>query len=94
MELSGTNAWYINLNNGNQNNNNKNNANYVRAVSAFQHNAGGFVLTDIQRDELDTGFREAYFSFIAGKKNTNSVSEFILWHQYRLVELVDSIVAQ
>ena len=92
MELSGTNAWYINLNNGNQNNNNKNNANYVRAVSAFQHDAGGFVLTDIQRNELDTGFREAYFSFIAGKRNTNSVAEFIVWHQYRLVELVDSIV--
>lgn len=94
MEYNGNNAWYINLNNGNQNNNNKNNANYVRAVSAFQHGAGGFVLTDIQRDELDTGFREAYYSFIVGKKSTNSVAEFMAGHQYRLVELVDSIVAQ
>ena len=94
MELSANNAWYINLAYGNQNNNNKNNANYVRAVSAFQHGSGGFVLSDIQRDELDTGFREAYFAFIAGKKSTNSVAELMDGHQYKLIDLVDRIVAQ
>lgn len=94
MELSANNAWYINLAYGNQNNNNKNNSNYVRAVSAFQHSAGGFVLTDIQRDELDTGFREAYNAFIIGKKSTNTVAELMQGHQYKLIDLVDKIVAK
>ena len=94
MEYSATYAWYINLYNGNQNNNNKNNANYVRAVSAFQHNGGGFVLTDIQRSELDAGFREAYYQFIVGKKGTGSVSDFMVGHNYKLINLVDSIISQ
>lgn len=67
-EYNGNNAWYLNFANGNQNNNNKNNTYYVRAVSASQLSCSGFVLSDDQRNELDTEFRLAYNSFIKGKK--------------------------
>ena len=34
-EWDASNAWYVNLNNGDANNNNKANTNYVRAVAAY-----------------------------------------------------------
>ena len=92
MEYSANNAWRLDLSSGRQDDDNKNNANYVRAVAAFRQNGGGFVLTDKQRDELDTDFREAYRQFIRGKKSTRSVAEFMEGHQRKLIELVDSII--
>lgn len=94
IEYSGYYAWLLNFNNGNQNNNNRYNSYYVRAVAASQQNGGGFVLTDEQRDELYTGFRVAYESFIIGKKNTDSVAELMIQHQFKLINLVDSIINQ
>lgn len=92
-EYSSTNAWLLNFANGNQNNNNKYNSYYVRAVSASQLSCSGFVLSDNQRNELDTEFRLAYQAFIKGKKSSNSVAELIPNHEYKLIKLVDSIIA-
>lgn len=95
MEENSSYAWYVNMNNGNQNNNNRYSALYVRAVAAFQldKRRGGFSLSDELKDKLLEDMIQASRDCLQDKRNSSSALDYLPGWQFKLIDLVDSIIA-
>lgn len=76
-EWDASNAWYVNLNNGDANNNNKANANNVRSVAAYQD--------DVYNTPLS--FFYAAQSCDKNKRSSNDCIEFSLDYYDNIVRL-------
>ena len=83
-----TNAWNVDLSNGNTNNNNKTNPNNVRCVRALPPPALGLFMSAIFTFEK---LYKAYRQCIRGKKNTINALTFELEREKNLFNLLDDL---